>query len=119
MSKYDAAVTTGIKRSLHKVPGAYAISYVEKYEDVFMIRKYDLVKETSDNIAVFPGKDDYCWSGDGTLFSWSGGKLVSFRPGKDTGWQEVTIMGDTTAIKNPTRLAINPTGDKLAMVVVE
>jgi hypothetical protein len=119
MSKYDAVITSGIKRSLHKVPGAYAISYVEKSGDVFHIRKYDLLKETSDNIVPFPGKDDYCWSGDGTLFSWSGIKLVSFRPGKDTDWQEVIIDGDTSAIKNATRIAVNAAGTKLAMVVAE
>ena len=78
-----------------------------------------MVKETSDNITEFPGKDDYCWSGDGTLFSWSGTKLVSFRPGKDTGWHEVIILGDVAMIKNPTRLAINAAGNKLAMVVTE
>ena len=119
MSKYDTSVTTGIKRSLHKMPGVYAISYVEKIRDVFVIRKYDLGKKTSDNIMDFPGKDDYCWSGDGTLFCWSGTKLVSFRPGKDTAWQEVIILGDVAMIKNPTRLSINVAGDKLAMVVTE
>ena len=119
MSKYDKAVTTGIKRSLHKIPGAYAISFVEKQGDVFMIRKYDLTKETSDNITEFPGKDDYCWSPDGTLFTWKNGKLFSFRPGKDIEWQGVTIIGEKPDIKNGTRVAINAEGNKLAMVVSE
>ncbi|HEX6191641.1 MAG TPA: hypothetical protein VFZ42_04720, partial [Chitinophagaceae bacterium] len=92
LAKHRTYITKNIKRSLHKIPNEDAISYVEKSGDAFMIRRLPLKQEAAWNITEFPGKDDYCWSGDGSaLFTWKNGKLFSFRPGKDTEWQGVTI----------------------------
>lgn len=113
-------VATNIGRSLHKMPMRNAISYIEKNGSARTVRWFLPVNKTKGPIAdAFPGREDVCWNKDGALFISDGTKLYSWMYRKDTSWREVTIEGNTSAIKNVTRLAINAKGNKLAMVVTE
>lgn len=123
---YDAktgnreVIANDIGRSLHKIPGQQAVSFIQKNGAARLIRQFHAAtKTTSFIVSGLSGKEDICWSPDGALFMSDGAKLFSFRPGKDHAWKEVAIEGDASAIKSPTRLAINAAGNKLAMVVAE
>ena len=118
--KQKKIIAQNIGRSLHKIPNRNAVSYIEKEGTTRAIRWFNANTKASGTITSgLPGREDVCWNKDGALFISDGTKLYSFLQGKDSTWQEVTIEGDTSAIKNVTRLAINAAGNKLAMVVTE
>jgi hypothetical protein len=129
----DTVVAENIGRSLHKVPGEYAMSYVQKITDKqFVIKKYIISTGVSSPIVnTLPGQDFFCWIDAGSvdakkrfLLSSDGSKLffhadnssVEF---KDKQWQPVIVEGDTKMLKGITRMAVNADNTKLAVVVGE
>lgn len=122
-------------RSIHRIPGTAAISFVRKVaEDEWWIERLDPATGETERIArTLPGREDYAWTpageilmGDGTaLFSWTA----------DGGWSEV--MGaapsaervqppssgdlDPAAEASPapgdiSRIAVSPDGTTIAIV---
>lgn len=105
-----------IGRSLHKVPGAHAVSFVQKSEtDPWTIQRLDLATRTSTTItATRPDREDYTWTPDGHLLMADGAILYRWTPGTD-GWTQIadfTEMG----LADLTRLALSPDGTLLALV---
>lgn len=132
-SNMDTVVAENIGRSLHKVQGEFAISYVQKLTDKqFVIKKYVVPTGVSSPIVnMLPGQDFFCWINQGAgnekkrfLLSSDGNKLffhadnssVEF---KDKKWQPVIVEGDAKMLKGITRLAVNSDNTKLAVVVAE
>jgi hypothetical protein len=58
------------------------------------------------------------WTPDGKIIMSDGKKLFYYQPGKTSNWQEI-IMPSTMPTGTISRLAVNPKGDKLAIVVSE
>ena len=110
-------IQKNIGRSLHKIPGKDVISYVSKEEEVWWIKSIEPISGASDKIVTtLPGSEDYAWSQDGTLFMGSNDKLYKFDETIDKDWVAVDIEEDHP-LKNITRLAISPKGNKIAIVV--
>lgn len=67
-----------IGRSIHRVPGRRAVSFVFKEDgDRWWIRSFDLDSgETRDLIETPPGNEDFIWLADGRLLSAVGARLV-------------------------------------------
>lgn len=109
-------VAENIGRSLHKVPGERAISFVYKEsEDVWLIQTFNLdTRETTTLTETLPGREDYAWLPDGRLLMADGAVLYQWTPGSDA-WQELADFSSAGA-SNITRLAVSPQGDRLALV---
>ncbi len=104
-----------IGRSLHKIPGERAISFVHKTADEeWWIKRLDLAsRKASPIIRTLPGSEDYAWTPGGTLIMGKEGKLYSYTPERDQDWQEVKGLA---GVKGITRIAVSPKGDVLALV---
>jgi hypothetical protein len=117
----DTVIAENIGRSLHKIPGQNAMSFVQKVsEKLSIIKKFDMSTGIiSDIIPTLPGQDHFTWLQDDMLLMSDGNKLFTCRDKLDSIWQPVIIKGDTAMLKGITRLAINTDNTKLAVVVSE
>jgi hypothetical protein len=119
-TKTDTVVAQNIGRSLHKIPNESAISFVHKIsEKEWVIKKFNtMTREISTIATTLPGNEDMCWTPDGKILMSGNSKIYWIDPKTDVVWKEVKIE-TATPIKGITRLAVNASGDKLAMVVAE
>lgn len=109
-----------IGRSLHQIPGAYAISFIDKRDSTqWMISAYDRATATITPIApTLAGVEDMAWSPDGTLWMGQGSILYKRHPVNDKKWRKVADLSQW-GLKGISRLAISPDGKKIAIVVEE
>jgi len=65
----DTVIAENIGRSLHKIPGQMAMSFVQKISDKeYTIKKYDLnTGIISTIIPALPGQDQLCWLQNGII----------------------------------------------------
>jgi len=119
-TRQDTVLANNIGRSLHKIPGERAFSFVHKVSDKdWLIKKVDLgTMKISTITSTQPGHEDIAWVGDMLLTS-DGEKIFVMKPGKEAAWREVTIKSGKEILKGVTRLAVSQKGDKLAVVVAE
>lgn len=119
--KQDKVLAKGIGRSLHKIPGQQAMSFIHKIsKDEWLIKKYDIATGNITTITpTLPGREDLAWLKNNMLLMSDGTKLFSFRPGLDSSWVPVVLAEDVSPLKTVTRLAVNPSNNKLAVVVSE
>jgi len=117
-----AIVVTGIGRSLHRVPGTKAVSFVQREPSgEFWIKQIDVASKTIDPLvkAVDGSTDhDMAWMPDGrTILMSAGTRVFSWTRGGG-GWTEVfeAAKHDLGAVS---RLAVSPAGDAIAIVVAE
>ncbi len=122
----DTVVAENIGRSLHKIPGQNAMSFVQKVADKqFVVKKFDMNTGIITTIInALPGQDQLCWLQNGIILMSDGSKLFfyqenSFTEVKDRKWQPVIFEGDASMLKGVTRLATNPDNTKLAVVASE
>lgn len=108
-------IEENIGRSLHKIPGQRAVSFVHKTTDEeWWIKRLDLTsREASPIIRTLPGSEDYAWVPNGTIIMGKDNKLYTYTPERDQDWQEVNELDGVTGI---TRIAVSPKGDTLALV---
>jgi len=102
-------------RSLHKVQGENAVSCLHQVsEDEAWISEYDVsTKEIRRVVAPVDGSQDYVIMPTGTLLMGSGSKLFAW----EDGWEDWIEVADFRGqIDNITRLAVSPTGDRIAIV---
>ncbi len=107
-----------IGRSLHRIPGKKAISYISKATDEWKVMAYQPKSGKQKVIAeTLPNAEDMAWTPDGTMIMGKDSKLY-FRKMKDKSWNTLTDLTqfDLTGI---TRVAVSPNGQKLAVVVNE
>jgi hypothetical protein len=106
-------VARDIGRALQKIPGRAAISYVQNGTDGPWITEYDLVARRAKPIARAPEKADYhLWTPDGVLLTASGSRILAWVDGR---WDVAADLG-ADGVRNISRLAISPKGDRLAFV---
>ncbi|WP_190300369.1 TolB family protein [Rufibacter hautae] len=116
-SKQTMKLEESIGRSLHKVPGKQAVSYLVPVSDSVAEIKQLQVKtgERESLIQALPGSQDYAWLPDGGLLMAQGAKLYLYRPGAERRWKEVADF-TRQGVKNITRLAVSPKGNFLSFV---
>jgi hypothetical protein len=118
VSTGDTARMEGsIGRSLHKIPGKNALSFVHKRTPLdWEIKQLDLQTNLITVIApTLPGSEDFVWTPDGLLLMAQGSSLYVFNPKADLRWTQLADFS-SAGIKQLTRLAIDPRGEKLALV---
>lgn len=109
-------IAENVGRSIHKVPGRDAISFVHKVsDDEWWIRELDLAtREITPLVRTLPGSEEYAWTPDGVLLMARGSTLYAWSRG-DEEWREVADLGEA-GLDNITRLAVGPRGERLALV---
>lgn len=104
-------------RSIHKIPGRNAVSFVHKISDKeWWIKQLDLSNGAVTNLVqTLPGSEDYAWTPKGMAVMASGNTLYCWNPATKDGWREVARFQEPglQAIK---RLAVSPDGKRIAMV---
>ncbi|MEY4929341.1 MAG: hypothetical protein RI909_65 [Bacteroidota bacterium] len=120
-TKEDTVLAQNIGRSLHKVPGERAISFIQKTDgNTWEIKKLESETMKISTIAnTLPGREDIAWTADRKIISSDGTKIYFLDPARGGKWMEVTIQSGSELLKGVTRLAINSKGDKIAVVVAE
>jgi Tol biopolymer transport system component len=110
-------VSGNIGRALHKIPRRNAFSFVHKIKEEFWsITVYDLSANKSEVlIKTLPGSEDCAWTPEGLLLSASGAKLYQWNPKSKEEWIEL-VNFEKLNVKNITRLAVSPKGNRLAFV---
>jgi hypothetical protein len=115
-------VASGIGRSLHRVPGSRAVSFVQREPSGdFQVKQIDIPSKKIDALvkAVDGSADrDMAWMPDGqTMLMSAGTKIYSWSRGA-TAWTEVfdAARHDLGVVS---RLAVSPKGDAVAIVVAE
>ena len=102
-------------RSIHRIPGTEAISFVRKVsDDEWWIERLDPAAGTTLRITrTLPGREDYAWTPGGEILMGDGGRLFSWS--EDPGWTEIADFSDL-GVEGITRLAVSPDGARIAIV---
>ncbi|MCH7824990.1 MAG: hypothetical protein IH849_09335 [Acidobacteria bacterium] len=83
-------------------------------QDNWWIEAYDLdTGEFTRLLPTLPGREDYAWMPDGSIIMGDGSKLFLARPGGS--WTEIADLANA-GVTGITRLAINDTGTRIAIV---
>ncbi len=110
-------IASNIGRSIHRVPLTNTISFVHKAEDEgWWIKALDPATGTlTPVVKTLPGREDYAWRPDGSIFMADGPILYAWHPDNDT-WAPFHDFSDH-GVTTITRLAVSPAGTHLALVV--
>ncbi len=107
-----------IGRSLQVVPGrAATVSFVQHTDSTAHIHLLDAAAGTTEPlVATRPSGDFHAWTPGGLLLMAEGSTLYQHDPSGDDSWQPVA---DLAPLRDITRLAVSPSGDRLAFVTAE
>jgi len=110
-------VSKNIGRSIQKIPGRNAASFVDKIsEREWWISQVDCsTLMTTSLIRTLPGSEFHAWMSDGTLLMARESKLFAWKPGSEGSWEEIADLS-AAGIRNITRIAVSPKGNALALV---
>jgi hypothetical protein len=115
-SRSAKILAQSIGRSLHKIPGESAISYIDRSGGVHgKINRVGMEGKSEFIANSVSTQDDICWLPDGKILSSNGTNILVYDPKKPRNWQPVN--GPT--LKNISRIAVDSKGKKLAVVVEE
>jgi len=106
-------------RSLHKIPGKNAVSFVHKVSETeWLIKSINLSDRVITTLCpTLPDREDLAWTADGKILMSDGTKLFSVNPfGTRKTWHEVD---SPFILSGVTRLAVHPDGSRLALVMEE
>ena len=107
-----------IGRSLHRIPGQRAISFVHKVtEDEWWIKRIDLrTQEVTPLVQTLPGSEDYAWTPGGIIVMGRGSVLFQWDSGA-AAWSEVADLS-SLGVEDITSIAVSPAADWIAIVGV-
>ncbi len=110
-------ISESIGRSLHKIPHRDAISFVLKVsENDWWIKELELEgKKITPLVQTLESSEDYAWTPDGSILMALGSKLFKWQTQKDQNWVEIADF-KKAGLRGITRIAVSPTGDKIALV---
>lgn len=115
-SKKDAVIASVVGRSIHKVPGENAVSFIDRSTGTHGTIKKVLADGSITEITkTVLGQDDIAWLPDGRIISSDGRSLLVFNPKKERNWQPVR----GPVLNGISRLAVSSDGKKIAVVVSE
>ena len=108
-----------VGRSIHRVPNSKTMSYTsvneEKNQDLYLL---DMETIESFFVCQLPiGIQDYAWLNDSQILIGSGNKLYIYDTFLNSDWEEVADLSAHN-IKDITRLAVSPDGQRLSLVAV-
>jgi len=112
-------IARDIGRSLQRVPGHPFVSFVQRdsaagpWLDELDVRTHRI----SQLVKVPAGADFFVWTRAGLVLTASGTKLLQWDPRRGSEWEEVADFA-AAGLTTITRLAVNPKGDRLAIVAV-
>jgi hypothetical protein len=120
-TKQDTVVATNIGRSLHKIPGQRAISFIQRHEtDSKIMRLETETMKVSALASTVANGDHISWTPLGQLLTSDGTKLFFMNPSDaGGGWRTVEVAEGPGMLIGVTRLAVSPDGKKIAVVVSE
>ncbi len=120
-NKSDSIIADNIGRSLHKIPGQHAMSFIQKISAKENgIKKFDLASgKITAVISSLSGQDHIVWLQHNTIISGSEMNLFSFNTDVDKEWKPVIIQSGNILLKSVTRIAVNSDNTKLAVVISE
>ena len=119
-----AIVVRGLGRSMQRIPGSHAISFVERQgpaqpgePPALWIRALDpSTQRVTPLVSAVAGatEADCAWAPGGLLLMAHGGVLYAWRGG-DAEWRRVADL-DALGLTGVTRIAVSPKGDRIAFV---
>jgi hypothetical protein len=109
-------ITTGIGRSLHRIPGSTRVSFVRKVSPAeWWIESLDAKGRTTVRLVRLPeGIEDYAWLPDGSIICGNGSRLLRWTSSSGE-WQQIADFG-SARIGGITRIAVSPRADRVAFV---
>ena len=110
-------MANSIGRALHLVPGKNALSFVHKRTPTdWEIQQLDLkTRQITRIVRTLDGSEDFVWGPNETLFMAKGAILYQCNPATSPTWTPVADFS-TAGVNQLTRLAIDKSGKKLAVV---
>jgi hypothetical protein len=117
--KTDITYQKNIGRSLHKIPGTQLISYISKGSSPWEMRSLNPITGEMQLIVKMPeGAEDMCWTPSGIALVAKGSQTYEFNPATNTTWNYGQNLAEF-GLRGITRLAVNPSGTKIAVVATE
>lgn len=117
--KSNRTVHKNVGRSLHKVPGTNVVSFISKQQEVWEIKSLDPGTGHSTKIAnVLRNEEDICWLDQNTLITGAGKTLFTLDISSGMDWEPIMSF-QQEEINNISRIALNPSGTRLAFVAEE
>lgn len=112
-------MATGASTAPYRIPKERAVTFVASENDQRVLRKLDLRKRSVQTVATipFPTGGHHVWTSRGTLLMASGSAIYEWNPAKPSEWTPV-FSSFHPDLKNITRIAISPAGDRIALVSV-
>ena len=107
-----------VGRSFHLIPKQKGkISFIHKVQDKeWYAKSLDMnTLKTEELVKMFEGCEDICWTKDRILLMPQGAKIYQWNNQKDSDWVEIADFSNL-GIKQITRIAVNPKGDKITFV---
>lgn len=111
-------VAEDIGRCLSKIPGRACISFTHRTADeTWWIEELNVAtRRIRPLVRTLSGSEDYAWTPDGAILMAQGSTLYRW-PGTGDRWETLEDFGG--AMGTVTRLAVSPTGNRLAVVADE
>lgn len=104
----------GIGRSLQRIPGRNAVSFVERVSDAeSWISEVDVATGSIRRLVRAPGGGDFhAWTPDGTLLMSEDSRILLWDPARGGEWREIADLAPLRV----SRLTVSPDGSRLALV---
>jgi WD40 repeat protein len=102
-------------RVLRRIPHDDKFSFVHKVGNDWIIKAVEVKsKKISEVAKTMPGVEDYAWLPSGVILMGRQSKIYQHKKG-DWAWEEVADFSNV-GLKNITRIAVSPKGDRIAIV---
>ena len=111
-------IAEDVGRCIQNIPGSDAVSFAQKGSEKgwYIMRWIPAMHAAYRLTAVNGDEADFAWLPDGTLLAASGSKILHWNP--KAGWLQVADFAGA-GMRNITRMAVSPQGDRLALVAGE
>lgn len=114
----NSIIDEQIGRSLHRIPGKKAISYISKKSDEWSIIAYQPKSGKQKVLAkTLPDSEDMAWTPNRNMIMGKGSELF-YRKMNGTSWSALADLAEYE-LTGITRIAVSPDGKKIAVVVNE
>ena len=116
---HGTMIARDIGRSLQKVPGRAAVSFVQRDSvNGNWLGQVDVATRQVTKLVKAPaGADFFVWTPEGIVLTASGTALYQWDPQQPGDWTKIADLA-AAGLTNVTRLAISPKGDRIAIVAV-
>ncbi len=111
-------VTTGVGRSLHRVPGKHEVSFLHAAASPRSIQVLDPSTQALRRVAdPLEGSEDFAWYSERLLLMARGTRLYQHPAAPEGDWRQVADLADDGLV-DISRMAVSPRGDWLAFVAI-